>query len=92
MHHLRCKQYSSGAVAIVESSKSVLDVDRASVLLSIAKLSAHLAIQDREGDRDREGGDRDRGMEIFESAVDDLNSHLALIKAQSILFELMPLR
>lgn len=89
MHHLRCKQYSSGAVAIVESSKSVLDVDRASALLSIAKLSAHLAIQDREGDR--VGGDRDR-MEIFESAVDDLNSHLALIKAQSILFELMPLR
>lgn len=90
MHHLRCKQYSSGAVAIVESSKSVLDVDRALALLSIAKLSAHLAIQDREGDR--EGGDRDREMEIFESAVDDLNSHLALIKAQSILFELMPLR
>ncbi len=85
IHHLRCKQYSSGAVAIVESAKDVLDVDRASVLFSIAKLSAHLAIQDRVGGMDESDG-------LFESAVDDLNSNLALIKAQSILFELMPLR
>lgn len=76
-------------MAIVESAKGVLDVDRASVLLSIAKLSAHLAIRDAGVDA---AGGRDERDVLFESAVDDLNSDLALIKAQSILFELMPLR
>ena len=64
----------------------MLDVDKASVLLSVAKLSAHLAIRDRAVQK----ADAVVDAEGFESAVDELNSQLAVIKAQRILFELLP--
>jgi len=71
-------------VDIVKCTEREQNADRAQVLLSIAKLSAHLAIQDRAV------GEVKYTDNLFDSAVDELNSHLAVIKAQSILFELLP--